>query len=124
VKSAYLKLEESVLSEDRWGEEEKQVFKNMWKSAAPSKVVVFGWRMLLNRIPTRDNLELRNVLSSEGSSLCVMCNLKVESALHLFVHCDVACSVWLKLMSWLNCWFLTPPNFFVHWECWSVGVKQ
>ena len=29
--------------------------------------------------------------------------------------------MWLKLISWLNNWFLTPPNFFVHWDCWSVG---
>lgn len=121
VKSAYLKLEGLVLREELWGVEEKRVFANMWKSKAPSKVVAFGWRMILNRIPTKDNLALRNVLPPEASTLCVMCNVKEESALHLFLHCDVAVLVWRTLMMWLNCSFLTPPNFFVHWECWSVG---
>ena len=100
------------------------MFENMWKSSTPSKVVAFGWRMILNRISTRDNLALRNVLSPEVSPLCVMCNSKEESTLHLSLHCDVACVVWSKLMVWLNCWFLTPPNFFVHWKCWSVGGKS
>lgn len=121
VKSAYLKLEGLVLREELWGVEEKRVFANMWKSKAPSKVVAFGWRMILNRIPTKDNLALRNVLPPEASTLCVMCNVKEESALHLFLHCDVAVLVWRTLMMWLNCSFLTPPNFFVQWECWSVG---
>ena len=22
-------------------------------------------------------------------------------------------------MTWLDCLFLTPPNLFVHWECWG-----
>jgi hypothetical protein len=121
VQSAYLKLEALVLGEEVWDEGEKRVFDDMWKSSAPSKVVAFGWHMFLNRIPTRDNLALRNVLPLEVSPLCVMCNLKEESVLHLFLHCEVACAVWSKLMAWLNCWFVTPPNFFVHWECWSIG---
>jgi len=55
--------------------------------------------------------------------LCVMCNRKEETALHLFLHFDMASLVWLKLMMWLDCWFLTQPNFFVHWKCWSVGGR-
>ncbi|KEH43500.1 hypothetical protein MTR_1g094240 [Medicago truncatula] len=44
VKSAYLSLEEVLLSEDRWREDEKGVFKCLWKIPAPSKVVAFGWK--------------------------------------------------------------------------------
>lgn len=47
-------------------------------------MVAFGWRVLLDRIPARVNLALRNVLSPEASRLCVMCNRKEESALHFF----------------------------------------
>jgi len=124
VKSAYLKLEGLVLLEDLWGEVEKRVFANMWDSPAPSKVVAFAWRVLLNRIPTKGNLAFRNVLPPETSLLCVMCNRKEESALHLFLHCDMAALVWLKLMLWLDCLFLSPPNLFIHWECWSVRGRN
>lgn len=123
VKSAYLKLEGIVLSEDMWGEAEKGVFENMWKSPAPSKVIAFGWRVLLNRAPTRDNLALRNVLPPEGSTFCVMCNRYEETATHLLLHCDVAHLVWLKLMLWLDRRFIIPPNLFVLWECWSDGGR-
>lgn len=93
----------------------------MWASPAPLKVVAFAWRVFLNRIPSKDNLALRNVLPPEASLLCVMCDREEESAIHLFLHCEVATSVWLKLMLWLDCRYLIPPNLFVHWECWSLG---
>jgi hypothetical protein len=95
------------------------VFENLWKSPAPSKVVMFAWKVLLNRVPTKVNLALRNVLDPEESSLCVMCNSVEESSTHLFMHCDLASFVWSKLMLWLDYHFVTPPNLFVHWECWS-----
>lgn len=124
VKSAYLKLEGVVLKEDLWDEEERGVFDQLWKSPAPSKVIAFTWKVLLNRIPTRVNLALRNVLPPDASNLCVLGNLKEESAIHLLLHCEVASKVWLNIMLWLEVLFLIPPNFFVHWECWSVGERN
>jgi len=75
--------------------------------------------LLLNRVPTKVNLALRNVLSLEDSTLCVMCNGGEESSCHLFLHCNVAWGVWARLMVWVDCHFPTPPNLFVHWKCWS-----
>lgn len=61
VKSTYEKLLDLVIAEDRWQEDEKMVFEGIWKSAAPLKVIVFSWKALLNRIPTKSNLRIRNV---------------------------------------------------------------
>ena len=44
-----------------------------------------------------------------------------ESSLHLLLHCSVASLVWLRLMSWLDAYFITPPNLFIHWECLGGG---
>jgi len=118
VSSAYKRLEGIVLSDVRWRVEEKGVFKRLWKCPAPSKVVAFAWRAILNRIPTKVNLALRNVLGLEVNHLCGLCNREEESVCHLFLHCDVAWEVWLKLMRWVNHFFISPPNLFVHWECW------
>jgi len=41
-----------------------QVVSKVWKSRTPSKVVVFSWQLLLDRIPTRFNLNRKG-----GSSL-------------------------------------------------------
>lgn len=124
VKSTYLKLEKLVLLEEVWGEEEKEVFEEMWKSSAPSKMVAFVWKAIRNRVPTKDNLALRNVLSPETSTLCVLCTRQEESSRHLFLHCEVARLVWLGLMAWMGSAFLIPPNLFVHWYCWMGEVTN
>jgi len=69
VKSSCGKLEGMVLREDLWSEEDKSVFSKLWKSPAPSKVVAFSWKLLHDRIPTRANLAVRNVLPSETKGL-------------------------------------------------------
>jgi len=119
VKSSYDKLESSILLEDKWREEERKVFSCLWKSPAPSKVVAFSWKAILNRIPSRLNLALRNVLPEEVETRCVLCGEGEESTLHLMLHCEVASKVWSKLMTWMEVWFINPPNIFIHWECWS-----
>lgn len=70
------------------------------------------------------NLAMRNVLGPDLSKACVLCNGRDESFLHLFLHCEVAGLVWFKLMEWLDNFFITPPNLFVHWECWSGGERN
>lgn len=99
--------------------DKNRVFGKFWKSPAPSKVVAFAWKVLLDRVPTKVNLAIRNVLQPEDPTLCVMCNCGVETTNHLFLHCMVASAVWSPLMSWLDNYFLIPRNLFVHWECWS-----
>jgi hypothetical protein len=124
VKSSYSKLEALVSNVAMWTEEEKGVFDRMWKSPAPSKVVAFAWKVLLNRVPTKVNLATRNALGPEDSTRCVLCNAMEESSRHLFLHCEVASRVWCKLMVWIGRSFITPPNLFVHWECWNGGERN
>jgi len=48
----------------------------VWKSWAPSKVCVFLWKLLLDRIPTRMNLLRHGVLRDQEASLCVFCGVE------------------------------------------------
>ena len=52
VNSMYKKLEERVGLGVGWGDAQKRVFGQVWKSLTPSKVVTLSWKLLLNRIPT------------------------------------------------------------------------
>ncbi|RHN71145.1 putative reverse transcriptase zinc-binding domain-containing protein [Medicago truncatula] len=119
IKLAYGYLMGLVEPEDSWNIEEERMFVRLWKSPAPSKVVAFAWKVLLNCVPTKANLALRNVLTPGTTSLCVLCNGSGETTNHLFLHCHMVSMVWSRLMIWLDWYFLTPPNLFVHWECWS-----
>lgn len=124
VKSMYTKLEGLLIVENDWGVEEVRVFNQLWKSPAPTKVVGFSWRMLLNRIPTRENLYRRNALPQDVSTLCVMCGREVERTNHLFMHCSVARRVWIELLQWVGNMFIMPPNLFSHWACWNAGSSR
>jgi len=90
------------------------IFRENWRSKAPSKVLAFLWTFLLDRIPTKVNLAKRWLLGMDDPKRCVFCELEVESAAHLFLHCDLVSKVWRKVMRWLNFNFITPPNLFIH----------
>ena len=119
VKSMFTKLEGLILGESPLSYANRRVLSRIWKTDAPSKVMAFSWKLLLNRIPSKDNLSSRRVILPESSLDCVLCDREVESAIHLFLHCEVAMKVWDRVMRWLGLNFLTPPNLFILWENWG-----
>lgn len=85
-------------------------FKLLWKSRAPSNVCVFGWRLLLDRLPTKVNLSRREILSVEEDLRCVLCRQGAETANHVFATCTVASSLWAKYLRWLGGISVLPGN--------------
>lgn len=59
----------------------------------PSKVIVFSWQVLQDRILTRVNLLKRGAFFTFGIFSFPFCSLRIESTSHLFVTCDIATSV-------------------------------
>jgi len=51
------------------------------------------WRLLCNRLPTKDNLVRQGVLLSIDPA-CVGGYDHIESATHLFLHCNVFGLLW------------------------------
>lgn len=119
VKSLYSKLEGEGREEGTLSVGERYVFRNIWKAGAPSKVSAFVWKALHDRIPTRRNLEFRHCLPPEIGSNCVWCMLTPECTSHIFLHCDMATKIWMKLMSWLDLNFIMSPDCLFSG---SVGV--
>jgi hypothetical protein len=71
VSSSYELLVGLVLPHEFLSETKEMVFGSVWKSPAPSKVVAFSWQLLLDRIPTKDNLLRRRILPPKASVRCV-----------------------------------------------------
>ncbi|GJW54014.1 RNA-directed DNA polymerase, eukaryota, reverse transcriptase zinc-binding domain protein [Tanacetum coccineum] len=86
-----------------------------WNRIIPIKVNVFLWRLMLNKLATRVNLDRRGV--DVGSILCLICRDDVESANHIFFSCDMAKDLWALLARW---WELDIPIFdnFSEWVEW------
>ena len=42
-------------------QQEADIYSTLWSSLIPSKVNAFGWRLMLNRVQTKDNLVKRGI---------------------------------------------------------------
>jgi len=56
---------------------------NIWHKYIPSKVSLFLWRLLRDRLPTKDNLVQRRVLHQDDVACVAGCG-SAETAQHLF----------------------------------------
>ncbi|GAU34406.1 hypothetical protein TSUD_217460 [Trifolium subterraneum] len=56
IKSAYLFICQSISDEVFISKEELRLLPKFWKTWPPSKVAVFYWQLLQDRLPTRHNL--------------------------------------------------------------------
>ncbi|GLT56346.1 hypothetical protein SLA2020_293910 [Shorea laevis] len=81
---------------------DKRWLKVIWCKYVPSKMSIFGWRLFLNKLPTKENLYLRGVLV-EGAVGCEFCNEGVEQLQHVFCECKEVWLVWMKVLGWWGC---------------------
>lgn len=75
-----------------------EALRRLWRTKAPSKILIFGWRLVLNRLPTRLNLERQGVLSGINNLLCLFCGGESKDSDHLFGGCPVSRIWWNQTM--------------------------
>ena len=73
----------------------------VWHNQVPLKVSIFAWRLLHDRLPTKSNLVIRDIISSK-SCFCVSGCGQVESVQHLFLTCSTFGSLWQLVRSWIG----------------------
>ncbi|GLT44293.1 hypothetical protein SLA2020_181990 [Shorea laevis] len=66
---------------------EMKFCKLIWCRLVPSKVSFFGWRLCLDRLPTKWNLQKRGVMLQGEDWMCGLCKEEVEDVNHLFCTC-------------------------------------
>jgi hypothetical protein len=110
VKSTYVLVSDLLADRVDSSGEKIAAFKSLWKCPAPSKVLGFGWLLLLDRIPTKTNLFRRRILNQVDDQVCVLCNDSEENAVHLFLYCPFALRVWDQICFWLRLDFNLPHS--------------
>ncbi|MCH81942.1 cytochrome P450 [Trifolium medium] len=85
----------------------------VWNKLVPLKVSLFMWRLLNNRLPTKDNLIRREILDGD-SALCSGACGKEETLSHLFFDCDFFGAIWYAVASWLGFSFVPPREANAH----------
>ena len=74
---------------------------------------LFVWRLLRNRVPTKENLFKRRIVSQDDQ-LCVnMCD-HIEIVTYLFLVCPLFGSLWYDIGRWLGIVAVYPHNFLDH----------
>lgn len=56
----------------------------MWEAKVPSKIKVFTWRLLINRLSTRDQLIIRDIIQDNEENMCSVFGEYSEDVFHLF----------------------------------------
>jgi len=81
--------------------------------AVPLKIYLFAWRLLLNNVPTKDNLVQRRVLSHNDQMCTGGCG-RNEDMDYLFVSCGFYGKIWLLVLGWLGLSTVAQGNLMDH----------
>lgn len=74
--------------------------KQFWSYDVPSRVLVFSWRLLLNRLPIWENLLKRDVDLTATDHLCAFCNgFEENHQSHLFLSCQFTSQIRYAMLS-------------------------
>ncbi|KAM0062163.1 putative reverse transcriptase zinc-binding domain-containing protein [Helianthus debilis subsp. tardiflorus] len=71
-----------------------------WLRWIPKKVNCFLWRVVLDRIATKEALQIRHIHLTSVNY--VLCNWELESVNHLLITCDLAQQIWLVVFEWMK----------------------
>lgn len=131
TRSAY-----DLIGEEARDSSQEECFEKLWRIKVPARFLVFAWRLLRDRLPTRKNLQRRQIQLTD--SLCPLCRTQQEDASHLFFHCSKLQPIWWETMSWLQvkgAFPLSPKQHFLHhlgvqptgvrnnrWHCWWLAL--
>lgn len=88
-------------------------FDDVWHKQVPLKVSLFVWRLLPNRLPTKDNLVRLQILH-HADNVCVTGCGSLETADHFLFTCDIFGRVWFLVLQWLHFYFVPPLGIRNH----------
>ena len=97
----------------------------IWHPQMLLKVSILVWRLLRDKLPTRLNLHDRGIIPDTDISCVAGCG-HVESANHLFLHCDFFGAIWHQVRSWLGFARVDHQNIgahFLHFPNYLGGMK-
>ena len=117
AKSAYIVMRESSSEAIK-----DTTFADLWKMKVPHKILVFAWRLLRDRLPTRSNLHRRQVVINDRR--CLLCGNMEEDTGHLFFHCSKVIPLWWESLSWVTSVGPLPQNPKQHFLQHIHGVTQ
>lgn len=101
VRGIYTYLQHRSLEDSNLNLQVPSLLKTIWDVPIPSKVKICLWRLCFDKLPTRESLGRRGVLSGEDMWCPFGCK-QVESVGHIIFSCCVAREVWKGIAAWVG----------------------
>ncbi|GAU24552.1 hypothetical protein TSUD_148930 [Trifolium subterraneum] len=73
----------------------------IWHKQVALKVSILVWRIMRDRLPTKENLAAQDIITPVAH-LCVSGCGDIESAQHIFLSCNTFGSLWSFVRSWIG----------------------
>ena len=73
----------------------------VWLKVNPLKVSIFAWKLLRNRVPTRNNLFQWRIIACTDQECTAACGMN-KDVNHLFVNCNFYGRLWYLISRWLG----------------------
>ncbi|XP_058741606.1 uncharacterized protein LOC131613991 [Vicia villosa] len=74
----------------------------VWKAAVPFRFKAFAWRVIINRLPSKDMLSIRGVFFESSDRMCVYCKEEEETLHHILFGCRIAKEIWRFILGWIG----------------------
>jgi hypothetical protein len=87
----------------------------VWLKQVPLKVSVFMWRLLRNRLPTKDNLIRISVLQPTDNACVGGCGCP-KLATRVLFRCNIFGSLWYLIYNWVGISFIPPELVTDHFH--------
>ncbi|KAL8527700.1 hypothetical protein ACS0TY_005517 [Phlomoides rotata] len=101
TKSAYQQYDEGQ-EMDPVDETRNQAISRLWGCYSPRRYQTIIWKLLHERLPTRDKLKLIGVIPETEVARCSWGCSEDEDAAHLFFTYQFAWKIWQKIYIWLG----------------------
>jgi len=85
LNSAYTKLKNNNFVQECFS------YSGFWKMKILPSAQFFEWRVIITKVATQDNLEMRGI--EVGNRMCVLCDTNEETINHMFFSYDVTSHV-------------------------------
>ncbi|KAL8461664.1 hypothetical protein ACS0TY_032954 [Phlomoides rotata] len=72
----------------------------IWSSLSPTKVRIHDWRVLKERLRTKDLLLHKGVPLPNNDLSCELCRVKNEYVRHVLFECSFSYGIWMEMFRW------------------------
>lgn len=93
----------------------------LWNLTLHSKIKMFFWQAIKDRLPTRINLLRRGI---DCNTSCPLCSAAVETLEHIFIFCPRVKSIWADLLPSAINNLQASTSFHDYWSNWIATFSN